>query len=177
MRETVAAARALAHKDNVAKKQALSEEALKEARDNLRGAVTIAYPMGLPAHDPITDMLAGTEDVGGLSISTELLDEETAQLWWAGKEFERSQTVGDRVGRNEKTKVLGRLQKKGGGPPAREPAISEAERRAMMARYFKKQQELKELAEDDDDGFMGASWADPKALKRGLTGTTGVRFR
>ena len=36
---------------------------------------------------------------------------------------------------------------------------------------------LKELAEDDTDDFMAASWADPKALKRGLTGATNVRFR
>ncbi len=49
------------------------------------------------------------------------------------------QTVGDRVGKNEKTKVTARLQKKGGGAPVREAAISEDERRAMMAHYYKKQ--------------------------------------
>ena len=177
IRETVAAARALVHKDAVRRRVALTEEAIAEAKANVGGAVTIAYPMGLPECDPIRDMLAGTEDVEGLAVSAELLEEDTAQLWFAGKEFDRAQTVGDRVGRNEKTKVIGRLQKRGGGPPVREPAISEAERKAMMAHYFKKQQELKELAEDDTDDFMAASWADPKALKRGLTGATNVRFR
>ena len=48
----------------------------------------------------------------------------------------------------------------------------------MMAHYFKKQEEMKKLAEDDDDNFEGASWADPKAMKRGLTGAAGgVAFR
>jgi hypothetical protein len=33
------------------------------------------------------------------------------------------------------------------GPPGREPAVTEAERSAMMAHYFKKQEEMKKLAE------------------------------
>jgi hypothetical protein len=174
---TVAAARALVHKDAVRRKEALSEAALAEAKSNIAGAVTIAFPMGLPEHEPIKQMLEGTEDVEGMAISAELLDPDTATLWWAGKEFDRAQTVGDRVGRNEKTKIVGKLQSRGAGPPAREAAVSEAERRAMTARYFKKQQELKALAENDDDGFMGASWADPKALKRGLTGASSIKLR
>jgi hypothetical protein len=178
IQETVDAARALLRADMVKAKKALSEKALEEARELIRGALVIAYPMGFPDHEPVKYMLAGTEDVEGLGISADLQDEETSQLWWAGKEFVRGETVGDRVGRNEKTKVIVRLQKKGGGPPVREPAISEDERRAMMATYFKKQQELKELAENDDDAFLSAKWADPKSLKRGLVGSGGdVRFR
>jgi hypothetical protein len=47
--------------------------------------------------------------------------------------------VGDRLGWNEKTKVVAKLQRSGAGPPAREPAVSEEERKAMMAHYFKRQ--------------------------------------
>lgn len=177
IQSTVDAARRLVHKDAVKRKEALAEEALDRAKAEIGGAITIAYPMGLPEHEPIKPMLAGDEDLEGLAISAEILDPETATLWWAGKEFDRSETVGDRVGRNEKTKIIAKLQARGAGPPAREPAVSEAERRAMTARYFKKQQELKALAENDDDGFMSSAWADPKSLKRGLIGATDVRFR
>lgn len=67
----------------------------------------------------------------------------------AGKEFRRDQgqTVGDRVGKNEKTRIMCKLQKPGAGPPGREPGVSEEERKAMMAFYFKRQEELKRLAE------------------------------
>jgi hypothetical protein len=47
--------------------------------------------------------------------------------------------VGDRLGWNEKTKVVAKLQRPGSGPPAREPSVSEEERKAMMAHYFKRQ--------------------------------------
>ncbi len=57
----------------------------------------------------------------------------------AAKEFKRHEKVGDRLGMNEKTKVICKLRSPEGGPPAREPAVSEDERKAMMAFYFKKQ--------------------------------------
>ncbi|CAN0557273.1 unnamed protein product, partial [Ectocarpus sp. 8 AP-2014] len=55
--------------------------------------------------------------------------------------------VGDRVGKNEKTRIMCKLQKPGSGPPGREPGVSEDERKAMMAFYFKRQEELKRLGE------------------------------
>merc|ERR1712054_150047 len=96
-------------------------------------------------------------------------------LWMAGKEFMRDQFVKDRVGRNNKTKVVAKLQKSGSGPPAREPAISEDERKAMMAHYFKKQEEMKKLAEATDDDYLSSSWADPKALQQSLRGQGAVK--
>lgn len=87
----------------------------------------------------------------GTQAGTEVLDEDTAGLWMAGKEFRRDQAVGDRVGKNEKTRVMCKLQNPGSGPPGREPGVSEAERKAMMAFYFKRQEELKRLAEVRDD--------------------------
>ena len=47
----------------------------------------------------------------------------------------------------------------------------------MMAWYFKKQEEEKRLAEDNDDAYGGAKWADPKALKASLLGVGDVGFR
>ena len=40
-----------------------------------------------------------------------MLDEGTAQLWWAGKELTRDKSLGDFIGKNEKTKIIAKLQK------------------------------------------------------------------
>ena len=56
-----------------------------------------------------------------------------------------------------------------------QPAISEAERKAMMAHYFKKQQEQKKLAEDDEDDYLHSSWADSGALQSGLRGVGNIK--
>jgi hypothetical protein len=79
----------------------------------------MAYPMGLPEYDLVRINLEGQDDIN------EFIPVETATLWMAGKEFFRDQLVRDRVGKNEKTKVICKLSKAGSGPPAREPAISE----------------------------------------------------
>ncbi len=140
----------------------------------------MAYPGGLPAWDIVRQLV---EDTGGADgvlaevMGGEFMDPATASLWWAGKEFFRDTTVGDRIGSNEKTKVVARLQRKGGGPPMREPAVSEAERSAMMAFYFKKQEEAKALAENDEDAHLNAKWADPKALKRDLLGAGNIGWK
>jgi hypothetical protein len=143
---------------------ALTSRGLQEKLDNVRGAVMMAFPMGLPEWDPVRLLLEDTAHApdGFLAelAGKEFLDANTASLWWAGKEFFRDQKVGDRVGKNEKTKVVARLQASAAaGAPMREPAVSEEERKAMMAWYFKKQEEEKKLADDDEDAFVGAKWA------------------
>jgi len=179
LRRTAADGLALTSKELFASGTALTASALVERIDNIRGAVAIAFPEGLPENDPVRLLLEDSPDDGFLHdlMGNEFMEADTASLWWAGKEFFRDQTVGDRVGKNEKTKVIARLQKKGAGAPMREPVISEDERKAMMAAYFKKQEEEKALAENDDDSFLNSSWADPKALKRNLQGASGISFR
>ena len=73
----------------------------------------------------------------------QVLEEDSAQLWWAGKELDRTKLLRDFVGRNEKTKILAKLQKKGQGAPGREPVFSAEEQKAMMAFAHKKQEEIK----------------------------------
>ncbi len=75
----------------------------------------------------------------GTQAGHTLLEAESTSLWVASKDFPRGQRVGDRLGWNEKTKVVAKLTKAEGGPPAREPAVSDEERKAMMAHYFKRQ--------------------------------------
>ncbi len=136
-----------------------------------------AYPMGLPEWDTVRLTIESNEGLDGTAAGQQLLNEETAELWVASKIFDRTgnQTVGDRLGHNEKTKVIGKLQRPGGGAPGREAAISEDERKAMMAYYFKKQEELKKMSESSEDDYLHSSWADPKQLQRSLRGQGDVR--
>jgi len=159
----------------VKQRVAMSVEVLEDKLANCRGAVMMAYPMGLPAWDPVALLLEGEDGLDGTQAASELLDASDATLWVASKDFARGHKVGDRLGWNEKTKVVAKLQRPGSGPPAREPAVSEEERKAMMAHYFKRQEEMKRLAEADDDDYLTSSWADPKALQRSLRGQSGVR--
>jgi hypothetical protein len=105
-----------------------------------------------------------------------IVDGDTASLWVAGKEFERGQYVSDRLGRNEKTKVIGKLQSQGSGPPTRDTTVSEEEQKAMMDHYFKRQEELKKLAtsELDGDDYLNSAWADPKEMKKNLQGLNNI---
>jgi len=159
----------------VKQRVALNLAALDDKLANVKGAVMMAYPMGLPAWDPVALCVAGDEGLDGTQAAAELLDVADAQLWVAAKDFPKGQKVGDRLGWNEKTKVVAKLQRSGAGPPAREPAVSEEERKAMMAHYFKRQEELKKMAEAEDDDYLASQWADPKALQASLRGQGSVK--
>lgn len=47
----------------------LTKAALEEAIDNVRGAVMIAFPQGLPEWDLVRQGLEGTEELAGTSVS------------------------------------------------------------------------------------------------------------
>ncbi len=108
-------------------------------------------------------------------MEKDLLDFESTSLWVAGKEFKKGKKVEDFLGKNEKTRVIAKLQKSGTGPPAREPIVNEEERKAMMAYYFKKQEEMKKLAEADDDDYLNSAWADTREMKKSLHGLQHVK--
>ena len=40
-----------------------------------------------------------------------MIDESNAAMWWAGKEFIRGKKLMDFVGKNEKTKIIAKIQK------------------------------------------------------------------
>mmetsp|Transcript_19005 Transcript_19005/g.19744 ORF Transcript_19005/g.19744 Transcript_19005/m.19744 type:complete len:288 (-) Transcript_19005:111-974(-) len=159
-------------KNNLTRKIATTLSLLQEKLDNIRGAVIMAYPMGLPEWDTVRLTIEGNHGLEGTAAGQELLDPNTAELWIASRVLDRTNnhTVADRLGRNEKTKVICKLQKPGGGAPGREPGVSEEEKKAMMAYYFKKQEEYKKLSENDEDSYINSSWADPKQLQRSLRG-------
>ena len=53
---------------------ALTPELLKEKIANIGGAVTIAYPMGLPEWDPVPHILKDKDEVAGADFKKILVD-------------------------------------------------------------------------------------------------------
>eukprot|EP00762_Andalucia_godoyi_P008714 ANDGO_00462.mRNA.1 UPF0769 protein CG18675 len=164
-------------KENITYKICLTEKIVKDSFDLVRGAVAICFPAGLPEHDPVMEAIADKEHLDG-QVAKDVLEPSSAMLWWAGKQLLREKTLADFVGKNEKTKVLVKIAKKGSGPPAREPQIDPQAQKEMMAYYYKKQEEAKKMAEEAEDAAAtsNAPWADPKALKKAFSGTGGIRL-
>ena len=73
----------------------------------------------------------------------QVLEEDSTQLWWAGKELVVQKTLMDYIGKNEKTTIIAKISKKGQGAPSREPVFSEEDKKKMMAYAYKKQEDLK----------------------------------
>lgn len=157
----------------VQKRVSISSTAISGLIENIKTAVGQAYQEGLPQHDLARIALEEEDKDLREKHGLPLLDEGATAIWSCNKEFARGQPISHRVGTNEKTKVIVKLATKGGGPPAREPIVSEAERNAMAAFYFKRQEQLKELAKADEDDYLNSSWADPKGMKKSLQGLDG----
>lgn len=177
LRKTVKEAKDMISKKKVDANECLTLKQVKEAIDILRGAVTIVYPMGLPPHDPIRLEFENNEDLSGTQASKEVIEENDASLWWAGKELLRGKKLMDFIGTNEKTKIVCKLQKRGQGAPAREPVIKEDEQKAMMAYYYRKQEELKKLETESEDSYLNSQWADSSSLRRQFHGLTNIQFK
>jgi len=174
---TVEDAKALLSERQVQMKVPATTKALEDAISNIRGAVMIAYPMGLPDYDTVRQILEEREELEGNAAGLQVLDLDSTSLWCFNKELQREKLLSDYVGKNDKTKVVAKLQKKGAGAPQREPIVSEDEQKAMIAFYHKKQQEAEKLALEDEDAYMNSAWANPKALKNAFTGIGEVSWR
>ncbi|OON19573.1 hypothetical protein X801_04560 [Opisthorchis viverrini] len=101
---------------------------------------------------------------------------EEGTLWFSGKEMLRGKQLSDYVGRNEKTKIVAKLSRRGAGAPAREPVVSEDDQRAMMSYYYKKQEEWKKLEANDEDSYLDSAWAEPGQLKRQFHGLGDIKW-
>ncbi|XP_043927359.1 cilia- and flagella-associated protein 298 [Protopterus annectens] len=176
IKKTIEEAKALISKKQVQANICINAKMVKEALDQLRGAVMIVYPMGLPPHDPIKQEFEEKEDLSGTHAALQVIEDSDAQLWWAGKELQQTKKLADYVGKNEKTKLVVKIQKRGKGAPAREPLISEEEQKQMMMYYYRRQEELKKL-DENDDSFLDSEWADSNALKRQCQGVKNIRWR
>lgn len=150
---------------------------VQQSLDILRGAVTIVYPMQLPPHDNIRMEFTNTEDLAGTQASQEIVEVAKAQLWFAGHQMNADKQLQDYVGKNEKCKIVVKLQRSGEGAPGREPVLSEAARKQFMLHEYRRQEELKKLETNDDDQYLNSSWADNTTLKKQMQGLQNIKFR
>ncbi|GLD46449.1 UPF0769 protein [Lates japonicus] len=150
---TMEEAKALISNKQVQANVCVTMEMVKEALDQLKGAVMIVYPMGLPPHDPIRMEFEDREDLSGTQASLQ-----------------------DYIGKNEKTKLVVKIQKRGQGAPAREPLITDEQQKQMMMHYYRRQEELKKLDEEDDDSYLDSEWSDRQALKKQFQGLTNIKW-
>lgn len=153
-----------------------SQKEFVDFLDKMRGAITMAYPIGLPEWDPVQALVDPKSQVELWDLVQGCLNPQETELWWAGKKLDKNTLLSERIGKNDKCKLKCRLAKSGSGPPLREPLISEKERKQMMALYYKKQGEHKKLSEDTDDQYLFQQWADPNSLKQRLNGTGNIRL-
>ncbi|XP_076005807.1 cilia- and flagella-associated protein 298 [Genypterus blacodes] len=174
--KTVEAAKAKISKKQLEANVCVTMETVTEALDQLRGAVTIVYPMGLPPHDPIRMEFENQEDLTGTQASLQVMAEDQCQLWWAAKELQRGRKLQDYIGKNEKTKLVVKIQKKGQGAPGREPLITEEQQKQMMLHQYRRQEELKKLNEAEDDSYLDSEWSDRQALKRQFQGLSNIKW-
>merc|ERR1719282_465791 len=131
--------------------------------------------MKLPPYDPVQMEFEGEEDLSGTQASLEVIDQ--GALWWAGKELLPEKLLSDYVGKNEKTKVIVKLTKKGSSAPGREQVMSEEEKKQMMAWQYRKQEEMKKLHEaDDGDDYYNSPWANSNNLKNQFHGIGNIKW-
>ncbi|KOC61173.1 Uncharacterized protein C21orf59 like protein [Habropoda laboriosa] len=143
LKKTIEEARATVSKISTFLLDVVTQKLVQETLDILRGAVTIVYPMGLPPHDVIRQEFENTEDLSGTQASLEVIDVQLAQIWFSGKEMLPGKKLKDYLGINEKTKIIVKLQKRGVGKPAREPLMTEDERKLLMLHAYNRQEQLK----------------------------------
>ncbi|KAJ3064297.1 hypothetical protein HDU98_012274 [Podochytrium sp. JEL0797] len=177
IQKTLETARNLVSKEFWMSNKFLTIDLMQDAINNISGALIMAYPMGMAEFEPANDIIKGTEDLAGTAASKEVIPVEDAALWWAGKEIMRGKLLSDFVGKNDKTKLIVKLQKKSQGAPVREAPLSEHAQKEMMAFYYKKQEEHKKLIENDEDSYLNASWANSKSLKSSFNGVSNVSWR
>ncbi|KAI8996076.1 hypothetical protein BC832DRAFT_306145 [Gaertneriomyces semiglobifer] len=177
LRKTLDNAEACLSADLVKLNKCLTKDILEEAFANVQGAVMIAFPMNIPEWDPVREALEDKEDLSGTQASKDIIPAGEASLWWAGKELLPPHPLSHYTGTNNKTKIIAKLQKRGQGPPLREPPVSEQQQKEMMAYYYRKQEQQKKLMENDEDEYLHSPWANPKSLKSAFTGIGDVSWR
>lgn len=100
-------------KQRAAEITCIDPEGIEKAMRDCQGAVAMAYPMGLPEYDPVREIFEDDEDLKGSAASKLIFDRQMTSLWWASKEMQPGKLLSDYVGRNEKTKIVAKLQKVG----------------------------------------------------------------
>jgi len=158
----------------------IDEAKVGEALQECRGAVMMAFPMGLPEWDSVREALDDAEELAGTQHAKDVFDPAGAVLWFAGKKIARGSdaALSKFVGTNEKMLVKVKLtSERAAQPPQREPAVDAETQQKMIAMWHKKQEEDKRLAEADEDSYLNSEWANPRGFKQAAQGLGNVNFR
>lgn len=177
LQKTIAEAKGIISKELVKSNTCLTEQHICDAIDILRGAIMIAYPMNLPPYDPIREEFENREELKGTQDHKMVLDVSVTKLWFAGKEMLCGKKLLDYVGKNEKSKVIVKVQPRGQGAPSREPLLSEDERKKLMMAEFHRREELKKLEDEDDDSYLNSPWADNRQLQKSFQGLANISWK
>jgi len=170
----------LIHKSSVDEKRTLSKAQLTEQLDLVRGLMMMAYPgfHGLGDWEPIWVILENNEEHDAKMDLTDDLDIPSTTLWAVNKELQVGKSLFDYFGKNEKSKLVVKAVKKGGGAPQREPLIDNDTHKKMLSFYHKKSEEQKNLQEQDDgDHYMNSAWANNKQMKSQLHGMGDTKWK
>lgn len=172
----------LIHKSSVTQKRFLTKAILTEQLDITRGLMMMAYPgfHGLGKWEPIWVILENQEEHDEKMDLTDDLSTENCTLWCVNKELQKGagKLFSDYFGKNEKSKMVVKATKKGGGAPVREPLIDEETHKKMLSFYHKKTEEAKKLEEaDEGDHHMNSAWASNNQLKSQLHGMGDTKWK
>lgn len=162
--------------------QKLNFDMVDEQIMNLRGAIMIVYPMGLPPYDHIQCEFNGEEEasLSGTQASKAIIN-DSGSLWFSSKRLESGagKLLSDYCGKNEKSRVVVKLQGEfAQGAPSRQPQMTKDQHKELMMKMYKRQEELKKLHEDaefDQDSYLDSQWADPNAMKNKLQGLNHIK--
>jgi hypothetical protein len=85
----------------------------------------IAYPAyhDLPPWDPARALLEDPKCLPGIFPDCSYFLKEKEVLWWAKKELKSEKNLSDFIGKNEKTTIIVKSNKKGQGAPVSEPPV------------------------------------------------------
>lgn len=149
---------------------------------NCKGAVMMAYPMGLPEFDTVQQALDDKEVLEGTQQARDWFDPASCSVWFSGKKVPRADDVdlGRVVGRNDKVTIKVKLtSERVANAPQREPQMDAETQRSMMQLWHKKQEEARRLAEAgvDEDSYLNSAWANPQGFKQSANGLGSVRYR
>jgi len=179
LEKTAGGASAKVSRENVAAGLPVTWSSVEEALQQVKGAISIVYPQGVPVYEPLRMELENREDLSGTQASKQVIDPAEGVLWFASKELQTGKKLSEYLGKHEKTKVVVKLSTRSAGQPTREPLLSQDDQTRLMMANHKRKEELEALdkASRDDDSYLNSSWADPNALKRKMHGVGNVSWK
>ena len=115
-------------------------DALNAQLDVFRGLIQMGYPgyHGLGEWEPIRVVLENQEEFDEKMNLSDDLSIDNTTLWIVSKELMKGKAFSDYFGKNEKQKLVAKLQKKGAGAPAREALVDEETHKTMLKFYHAK---------------------------------------